>query len=308
MKATRLCYALGLLLAFTACLPELREDAAGQAADRMAAAIPTDIHLRLLAVAPVEGDTDGAVERALVSRLSDDPRFRLVEREQQAALLEEQSRQLSAAVEPESRIELGRMLGAEGLVLVRVLSSRPGFLSARLQVHFRLDDLQRGTIAAAEQEITVEAPLPYRREAGGALGVLGLCGAATGVWVSRRGKSRARRELAQQDRLGDIRQELREARRRIEEARSGVVGTGDSARAIRIDDSVRALRDLEQRLDQVPAAVLKRRRSALEKGTTKASAAARELERAIGEAEPSALERCAADVERLAAEAAGYTR
>jgi hypothetical protein len=308
MKARPLRWALLALLVFPACSPELREEAAAQAANRVAEAIPSNVHLRLLAIAPVAGDTDGRLERALVSRLSADPRFRVVEREQQDALLEEQSRQLSAAVSPESRVELGRMLGAEGLLLAEVLSSGPGFLAQRLQVHFRLDDLQRGTVAAAEQDITVEAAVPYRNEISGVLIVLVLGGVAVGVLISRRELWRLRRGWRQRSRLTAAQHEVRETRRRLEETRTDAVGEGESARALRIDDAVRALRDLEQCFDHVPAAIPQMRRSLLEKDAAKTCQASRELALAIRGGDPGALERCAAEVERLAAEAVGHTR
>ncbi len=307
MKPECLLLPLIFLLSLSACTPELREEAAARAAAELAGAISSDVHLRVLAVAPVEGDDDGVVARAVLTRLAEDERFRVLEREKLEALLDEQGALLSGTVDRESRIELGRMLGAEGLVFVKVLSSAPGPLSYRLRLHFRLDDLQLGDVAVAD-DIDVEAFLPNRREIGMTVGgilALGLVGFGFAAYTR---SSRVRRGTSRKARIGESRERVRRVRQRLADARAEVVGGGDSAGALRVEDAVRALQDLEQRLDHASTVVIDNKIRAIEKAVARTCTAAESLESAIRERDSEAAVKVVAEVESLAAAAGDETR
>lgn len=307
MKLTAACSLPLALLLLAGCSPQLREQAAERAAAEVVAAIPPDVHLRILAVAPVEGSGSERVERALLARFTSEGRFTVLEREKLNALLAEQGNLLGGVVDAESRIELGRMLGAEGLVFVKVISSGPGVLSERLRIHFRLDDLQLGNVIVAK-DIDVEAPVAHRREIGAvAVGAL-LLAVLGGGFVAYRRRWRRRRRDTRRDRLAGVRQRLRRVRQRLEDARSEVVAGRDSAGALRVEDAIRAVQDLEQRLDHVAATVLDAKARAIDKAVVAVCAAAETLEAAVRERDRDAAAHAIGEVERLAADAGNQTR
>jgi hypothetical protein len=87
----------------------------------------------------------GAVYDALLTALIDQGRFQFIEREHLEASLQEQKISRSALVEPETAVQLGKMVGAEGLLLGTVtLTPRA------LEVFTHVVDVETATILAAE--------------------------------------------------------------------------------------------------------------------------------------------------------------
>ena len=89
---------------------ELRADNEQEVADEIAQKVveklPDDIHFRLLAIGPIEGD-EGSLSDALTARIKSETEYHLIERKDLDKILEEQGIQLSPISDPRRPIEPG---------------------------------------------------------------------------------------------------------------------------------------------------------------------------------------------------------
>lgn len=132
--------------------PDLRKSNYQQAVDKLAsevvAALPDDIHFRLLAIPPIQAD-DGQLADALTAKIKSGTRYHLIERRDLDKLLKEQGVQLSPIADPRRPIEPGKIKGVEGLLLGRVEEASCSFLFCSLRVFIKLDNVERGDVVFA---------------------------------------------------------------------------------------------------------------------------------------------------------------
>ena len=138
----------------------LEQKAIQNLAQNVVEQLPQDVHLRILVVTDIEGD-DGTIYRALTQAIKEKTSFVLVEKADIDKVLNEHSWQVKDLVDPNTRVELGKMLAAEGILFGKVLEKRSSPVSATVRVHLQLDDLQRGTIVFAK-EFTSTQSSPYK--------------------------------------------------------------------------------------------------------------------------------------------------
>jgi hypothetical protein len=124
------------------------QHAAGAVADQIVAALPNDIHLRLLAIADFEGD-DGTLVDALTTRIKAGTRFRLIERRDLDKILSEQGITLSPIGDPRAPAEPGRIKGVEGLMMGKV-SRTSSILFSNMEVFVKLDNVESGEVVLAQ--------------------------------------------------------------------------------------------------------------------------------------------------------------
>jgi len=181
---------------------DLQEEAVTEIARQAVAAVPRDIHLRLLGIGPIEGDT-GRLAEALSQAFGQEGHFVLVERPNLETLLAEHGLQVSDLVDETERIEPGRIKGVEAILFGRVVGRRPGFLSYNTKVNLTLDDVQSGEVKFM-QNFQATAVSPLRNPA---LRVMGLV-LLLAWWSAARRASRSRRtaEAAASGRM--VRQKL----------------------------------------------------------------------------------------------------
>jgi hypothetical protein len=113
------------------------------------ASLPDDIHFRLLAIPPIQGD-DGQLADALTAKIKSGTRYHLIERRDLDKLLKEQGIQLSPVADPRRPIEPGKIKGVEGLLLGKVEESTCNFLFCSLRVFIKLDNVERGDVVFAK--------------------------------------------------------------------------------------------------------------------------------------------------------------
>lgn len=124
--------------------------AATQVSDLCVAAVPKDVHTRLVAVTDIDGD-DGSMVRALVDALKTDSHFQVIERNQLDALLKEQALQISDIVSPEERIRPGMIRGVEGVIHGKVIERMNFFVMASFRVHLKMVNVQSGEILLSKE-------------------------------------------------------------------------------------------------------------------------------------------------------------
>ncbi len=118
-------------------------------ASQVVAKLPDDIHFRLLAIAPIEGDS-GALVDALTSQIKENTRYHLIERGDLNTLLKEQGVQLSAIVDSRTPVEPGKIKGVEGILMGKVTQDNVSFLFGSMEVFIKLDNVEGGDVVFAD--------------------------------------------------------------------------------------------------------------------------------------------------------------
>jgi len=111
--------------------------------------LPDDIHMRLLAIAPIQGD-DGALVDVLTAKVKSETRYHLIERKDLNKILEEQGFQISPLADPRKPIEPGKIKGVEGLLQGQIVQKQCSFIFCKLEVFIKLNKVEGGDIVFAE--------------------------------------------------------------------------------------------------------------------------------------------------------------
>lgn len=123
--------------------------AANNIAAQVVKKLPDDIHMRLLAIAPIKGD-DGALVDMLTSKIKSETQYRLIERKDLDKILKEQGIQISSFADPRRPIEPGKIKGVEGLLMGEIVKKQSSFLSCNLEVFFKMDNVESGDVVFAD--------------------------------------------------------------------------------------------------------------------------------------------------------------
>lgn len=116
--------------------------------DEMVQALPDNIHIRLLAIAPIQGD-DGTFVDMLTEKIKSNTRFHLIERQNLNTLLEEQGIQLSAITDVRDAVVPGRIRGVEALIIGRVDKKTISFFYSQMDIFLKLNHVEGGEIIFA---------------------------------------------------------------------------------------------------------------------------------------------------------------
>jgi len=116
--------------------------------DEMVHALPDDIHIRLLAIAPIQGD-DGSFVDMLTQKIKANTRFHLIERQNLKTLLDEQGIQLSAITDVRDAVVPGRIRGVEALIMGRVDKKTISFFYSQMDIFLKLNHVEGGEIIFA---------------------------------------------------------------------------------------------------------------------------------------------------------------
>lgn len=213
--------------------------------------LPDDIHFRLLAIGPIEGD-DGGLARSLTVRIKNSTNYHLIERQDLNRLLEEQGVQLSPISDDRRPVTPGKIKGVEGLLMGKITAKHDTPFYYSIDVYLKLDNVEGGDIVFAQQFSARYIPTLTHYLAG-ALGFLILvlfC--ANRIKKTKKGRAR---KLVQKDsgNLFDLQTDIKQAKDKLNRVHDQLVASGEldlcsPVLAVRDD-----LADLEARIDRTPA-------------------------------------------------------
>ncbi len=116
---------------------------------RIVETLPDDIHMRLLAIGPVNGD-DGSFVNKLTEQIKAETKYRMIERNDLNKLLEEQGIQLSPISDERNPVSPGRIKGVEGLIMAKFKQKTSYFFFCSLDVFVKMDNVETGDIVFAK--------------------------------------------------------------------------------------------------------------------------------------------------------------
>jgi len=93
---------------------------------------------------------NGTIRDAIISTISEKTSFKIIERTDLDQILKEQGLQLKDIMDEKTMIQHGKIKGVQGLLMGRVLGMESGFMSYTIQVHLKLDDVEKGEIVFAK--------------------------------------------------------------------------------------------------------------------------------------------------------------
>lgn len=141
-----------------------------QIAVQVVDALPDDIHMRLLAIGPIEGD-DGAFVDKLTEQIKTRTKYHLIERKDLNKLLTEQGVQLSPISDDIQPIEPGKIKGVEALIVAKFISNDATIFKSSAQIFVKVDNVETGDIVFAKK-FSAQYTSPIARQIG--IGALGL--------------------------------------------------------------------------------------------------------------------------------------
>lgn len=104
------------------------------------------------------------LQEKIIARLSSNPRFQVVEREELARLLEEQKLQLTGAVDSQTAVQLGKFLGVKAVLMGSITEhGRDRFRIpwAKTVVTFRLVDVETASVMCAREVVARNVNMFY---------------------------------------------------------------------------------------------------------------------------------------------------
>lgn len=222
-----------------------------QIAAQVVAGLPDDIHFRLLAIGPIEGD-DGRLADALTVRIKADTNYHLIERRDLNRLLEEQGIQVSPVADPRRPIEPGRIRGVEGLLMGKIVRKQDTVFFSRLEVFLKLDNVETGTIVFARNFSARHLPQTtiYAGIAVLALLFLGLCANAL-----KKRRNRKIERLVEDDTVAlvGMADELHKAKELVNQAHDRLVQSNRMQQSTAVRKAREDLGYLLDRVGQAPA-------------------------------------------------------
>ena len=247
LTRTRSCAAallLALALAGPAAVADEVGDAARQAAEEFAAALPAPLPAGSVAVQPIAGDDDDRLRDALEEALSSREGLRVVTRRHVDAIISEQGLQVQDLVEPESRVRFGRLVGAEALVVGRVeWSVVPGRAGA--EARLQLVSTETGDLLATWSS-GVAAEATWWRRGLSLLAAAALALVLLGLWRSWTGGNHEQRfEAAARARS--------EAARQVKRARESLTQAAEVAGDEELRAAAGEAEGVERTLQEAPA-------------------------------------------------------
>lgn len=261
-------------------------------AAQLAKAVPVDLAVESLAVAPIEGD-DGALADLVAAALNQGTVHRLIERADLLQLLAEQRIQLRDIIDPNATVAAGRIQGVEGLLLGRITQRSCNFLYCRMEVFFKLDNVERGDVVFARAFGANYVPPTTVALAIGL--VVAICGSLLLRWLrDANRRKRGKRVNADDQRLLTLQDTLRQIRDRLARSHDELVARNDMDAGVAVREAGRQARELLARIEQAPGMHIEGADPAAAKGA-----------RQVGESLASTLARAAAASQDLARAVAG---
>lgn len=232
-------------------------------AAQVVAELPDDIHFRLLAIGPIEGD-DGRLAQALTVKIKSGTNYHLIERGDLDRLLEEQGVQLSPISDERRPVTPGKIKGVEGLLMGKIRAKRDTPFFSSIDVYLKLDNVEGGDIVFA-QHFSARCIPAITYYLAGLIGILIfmlIC--ANRI---RKAKTRRTEKLVQKDSgsLLALQSDIRQAKDNINRVHDQLVAQGQMDLSVAVQAVRDDLADLQARLERTPAVSLQ----AMEKGTPK---------------------------------------
>lgn len=101
-----------------------------------------------IAVLDIEGD-DGTIRDSIIATIWEKTSFKIIERSDLDKLLAEQGIQFKDIIDENTKVDLGKIKGVEGLLLGKVIKAETGALSRSRTVSIKLVDVESGDIVFA---------------------------------------------------------------------------------------------------------------------------------------------------------------
>lgn len=130
---------------------ENRDYAIDDVTSQIVAQLPDDVHLRLLAIGPVQGKDGAVFVDKLTEKIKGKTQFSLIERHDLNKLLEEQGIQLNPLSDDRSTAEPGKIMGVEGLIMTKIVVDSANPLFAIMDVFVKMDNVETGDIVFAKK-------------------------------------------------------------------------------------------------------------------------------------------------------------
>jgi hypothetical protein len=228
-------------------------------------ALPVESHIARIAVLDLEGD-DGTIRDALISAITENTNFKIIERKDLNKILDEQGLQLKDIIDEKTRIKPGRLKGVQALLIGKLVIMEEGFMSYRLKARLKLDDVEKGEILFSK-EFDVKAVSPLRDWIiYGGIGILAILLAVVLAKIRRpldikeriKEDAKARGDVTARV---DITKEIARASDNVSEAKSKLMDKGKTDEAVLLKEAEKDLLLLKEHVDNAARGSVDMRKS-----------------------------------------------